>query len=420
MTARTVFDKTRTPLRIWLAAIRYVVNQKQGVTALGLKRVLGLGSYQTAWAMLHRLRRAMIRPGRERLHGVVEVDESFIGRSRPNKTRDTKQTQSSKIQRSLVMIAVEIKEPKGFGRIRLQRVTNRSEQAVLPFVLDSVEPGSIVRTDGSEAYRNLSKHGYQREKTVMLGADDPAHVAMPGVHRVAALLKRWLLGTHQGAVQPKQLGYYLDEFTFRFNRRTSRSRGLLFYRMLQQALVTEPVTYAQIVGKDKHNIQGVVELSGYPLHAYSITGTHGTDNTSSAQRPGASPATRPGLRVGRRPWRPPTPCPSAAQQRCTRPLARFGHHVARYEDAALVIESSQLLANLASGGGNALSDQTTTVETYRRVDDPKVGPMIQMIMEISDPGHLTGQWIVSWLKIFDPDGLDFIEVDCRLPLSPGS
>ena len=254
VTARTVFDKTRTPLRIWLAAIWYVVNQKQGVTALGLKRVLGLGSYQTAWAMLHRLRRAMIRPGRERLHGVVEVDESFIGRSRPNKTRDTKQTQSPKIQRSLVMIAVEIKEPKGFGRIRLQRVTNRSEQAVLPFVLDSVEPGSIVRTDGSEAYRNLSKHGYQREKTVMLGADDPAHVTMPGVHRVAALLKRWLLGTHQGAVQPKQLGYYLDEFTFRFNRRTSRSRGLLFYRMLQQALVTEPVTYAQIVGKDKHNI----------------------------------------------------------------------------------------------------------------------------------------------------------------------
>ena len=125
---------------------------------------------------------------------------------------------------------------------------------MLPFVLDSVEPGSIVRTDGSEAYRNLSKHGYQREKTVMLGADDPAHVTMPGVHRVAALLKRWLLGTHQGAVQPKQLGYYLEEFAFRFNRRTSRSRGLLFYRMLQQALVTEPVTYAQIVGKDKHNI----------------------------------------------------------------------------------------------------------------------------------------------------------------------
>lgn len=258
VTAGTVFDKTRTPLRSWLAAVWYITNQKQGVTALGLQRVLGLGSYQTAWAMLHRLRRAMIRPGRERLSGIVEVDESFIGRSPPNKTRDTKQKQQlaerRTAQRSIIVIAVEIKEPKGFGRIRLQRVADRSEKAVLPFVLDSIEPGSVVRTDGSEAYRKLPKHGYRREKTVLLGADDLAHVTMPGVHRVAALLKRWLLGTHQGAVQPKQLDYYLDEFTFRFNRRTSRSRGLLFYRMLEQALVTDPVTYAEIAAKAKHNM----------------------------------------------------------------------------------------------------------------------------------------------------------------------
>jgi len=258
VTAGTIFDKTRTPLRNWLAAVWYVVNQKQGVNALGLQRVLGLGSYQTAWAMLHRLRRAMIRPGRERLHGVVEVDECFIGRFPPNSSRNTKKKQKLTEQRkakcSIVMIAVEIKQPKGFGRIRLQRVTNKSEKAVLPFVFDVIEPGSLVRTDGSEAYRRMDRRGYRRERTVMLGASDPAHVTMPGVHRVAALLKRWLLGTHQGAVQPKQLDYYLDEFTFRFNRRTSRSRGLLFYRMLEQALVTKPVTYAQIAGKDKHNI----------------------------------------------------------------------------------------------------------------------------------------------------------------------
>lgn len=258
VTAGTIFDKTRTPLRSWLAAVWYIVNQKQGVNALGLQRVLGLGSYQTAWTMLHRLRRAMIRPGRERLHGLVEVDEVFIGRTPPNKTRDTKRKQRLRKelaeQRSLVMVAIEIKEPKGFGRIRLQRVTNKSETAVLPFVLDAVEPGSVVRTDGSAAYRKLQKQGYQREMTVQLGAEDPAHVTMPGVHRVAALLKRWLLGTHQGAVRPEQLDYYLDEFVFRFNRRTSRSRGLLFYRMLEQALVTEPVTYAQIARKEKHNI----------------------------------------------------------------------------------------------------------------------------------------------------------------------
>jgi transposase-like protein len=258
VTAGTIFDKTRTPLRSWLAAVWYIVNQKQGVNALGLQRVLGLGSYQTAWTMLHRLRRAMVRPGRDRLHGLVEVDEVFVGREPPNKTRNTKRKQRLRKelagQRSIVMVAIEIKERKGFGRIRLQRVTNKSEKAVLPFVLDAVEPGSVVRTDGSAAYRKLEKRGYQREMSVQLGAEDPAHVTMPGVHRVAALLKRWLLGTHQGAVRPAQLDYYLDEFVFRFNRRTSRSRGLLFYRMLEQALVTEPVTYAQITQKQKHQI----------------------------------------------------------------------------------------------------------------------------------------------------------------------
>lgn len=258
VTAGTIFDKTRTPLRSWLAAMWYVVNQKQGVNALGLQRVLGLGSYQTAWAMLHRLRRAMIRPGRERLHGLVEVDECWVGPSPPNALRLTKKKQQliekRKAQRMIVMVAIEIKEPKGFGRIRLQRVTNKSEKAVLPFVMEVVEPGSVVRTDGSAAYRKLDKRGYRREETVIAGAEDPAHVIMPGVHRVASLLKRWLLGTHQGAVRPEQLDYYLDEFAFRFNRRTSRSRGLLFYRMLEQALVTGPVTYAQITRKRKHNI----------------------------------------------------------------------------------------------------------------------------------------------------------------------
>ncbi len=258
VTAGTVFDKTRTPLRSWLAAVWYVVTQKQGVNALGLQRVLGLGSYQTAWALLHRLRRAMIRPGRERLHGLVEVDECWVGPSPPKALRLTKKKQQlikkRRAQSKIVMVAVEIKEPTGFGRIRLQRVADKSEQGVLPFVLDAVEPGSVVRTDGSAAHRKLEQHGYRCEMTVMLGAKDPAHVTMPGVHRVASLLKRWLLGTHQGAVRSEQLDYYLDEFTFRFNRRSSRSRGLLFYRMLEQALVTEPVTYAQITRKAKHKI----------------------------------------------------------------------------------------------------------------------------------------------------------------------
>ncbi len=256
VTAGTIFDKTRTSLRSWFAAVWYITNQKQGVTALGLQRVLGMGSYQTAWMMLHRLRRAMIRPGRERLNGVVEVDESFVGRSAANKRRVGKQAKrladQYNMRRSIIAIAVEIKEPKGFGRVRLRRIPDTSEASLLPFIQDSIEPGSNVRTDGSWAYRALRENGYRRDKKVMAGADDPAHVSMPGVHRVAALLKRWLLGTHQGSVRPHQIDAYLDEFAFRFNRRSSRSRGLLFYRLLEQAVVTEPVTYGQIVGDAKH------------------------------------------------------------------------------------------------------------------------------------------------------------------------
>lgn len=258
VTAGTVFDKTRTSLRSWLAAVWYITNQKQGVTALGLQRVLGLGSYQTAWTMLHRLRRAMIRPGRQRLSGVVEVDECFIGRTtlkkKVVKKRNKKPVNQQDKRNMIIAIAVEIKLTKGFGRIRLRRIAKPSQVALLPFIKDSIEPGSIVHTDGSAAYRSLPKNGYRRMKTVMQGNEKPAHVSMPGVHRVAALLKRWLLGTHQGAISPKQLDHYLDEFTFRFNRRTSRSRGLLFYRLLQQAMATEPVTYGQIVGGSKHKI----------------------------------------------------------------------------------------------------------------------------------------------------------------------
>ena len=247
VTAGTIFQKTRTPLRSWFAAVWYVTNQKSGVSALGLKRVLGVRSYQTAWAMLHRLRRAMVRTGRERLSGMVEVDEIYVGGADVGTTR----APSPESKKSIVAVAIEMHEPKGFGRIRLRRIPDASERSLLPFVRDSIEPGSIVHTDGSFAYRSLREHGYIHHRTVVSNAEDPAHVLLPGVHRIASLLKRWLLGTHQGSVQAKQLDYYLDEYTFRFNRRTSNSRGLLFYRLLEQTVVTEPVTYEQIVAQDE-------------------------------------------------------------------------------------------------------------------------------------------------------------------------
>jgi transposase-like protein len=250
-----VFDKTRTPLRSWFAAAWYVTNQKHGVSALGLQRTLGMGSYQTAWAILHRLRRAMVRPGRERLSGVVEVDETYVGG--PARTRSGKRPRVGArlrprplrdLAKATVAIAVEVKEPKGLGRVRLQRIADASEEALLPFVCNSIEPGAVVHTDGSFAYRSLTGQGYLHDRTVRSSDPEPAHVAMPAVHRVASLLKRWLLGTHQGSFHPRHLDYYLDEFTFRFNRRTSRSRGLLFYRLLEQAIVTDPLPYRGIVG----------------------------------------------------------------------------------------------------------------------------------------------------------------------------
>ena len=247
VTAGTLFDKTRTPLRVWFGATWYVTNQKQGVSALGLQRVLGLSSYQTAWTILHRLRRAMVRPGREQLSGKVEVDETYVAITERGKPRSVV-GRKSHTTKTLVAIAVELLEPKGFGRIRLRRIPLDSERYVLPFVRDTVAPGSTVHTDGSPAYRSLAQQGYLHERHVMKGSGSPAHASMPGVHRVAALVKRWLLGTHHGAVQPDQLDCYLDEFVFRFNRRTSCSRGMLFYRLLQQAVVNEPVTYQDIVG----------------------------------------------------------------------------------------------------------------------------------------------------------------------------
>ena len=246
VTAGTIFDKTRTPLKVWLAAAWYLTNQKQGVSALGLQRVLGLGSYQTAWTMLHRFRRAMVRPDRERLKGVVEVDETCLAIADRKRTEPPARGKG-KTDKISVVVAVEMLEPKGFGRIRLRRIAKESTEFVLPFVQASVEPGAKVRTDGSGIYRSLHSLGYVHERAVQLGSVVAPHVSMAGVHRVASLIKRWILGTHHGSVQPEHLDAYLDEFVFRFNRRTSSSRGMLFYRLMQQAVVTDPVTYADIV-----------------------------------------------------------------------------------------------------------------------------------------------------------------------------
>lgn len=242
--AGTIFQGTRKPLKLWFQAIWYVTSQKFGGNALGLKRVLGLNSYQTAWSWLHKMRRAMVIPGWSLLSGRVEVDETLIG----GKDQGGKRGRGAG-KKSIVVIAIEVLEPMGFGRVRMQRILDLSEDRLIPFIRDSVSTGSNVLTDSWPGYNCLEQFGYVHKKVNLSDSGDPAHVSLPGVHRVASLLKRWLLGTHQGAVSEKHLDYYLDEYTFRFNRRTSNARGLLFYRLLEQAVRETPTTFKEIVGK---------------------------------------------------------------------------------------------------------------------------------------------------------------------------
>jgi transposase-like protein len=239
VTAGTIFQDTRKPLRLWFRAIWYVVNQKNGVSALGLQRVLGLGSYRTAWTWLHKLRCAMVRPGRDRLSGTVEVDETYVGGKKPGKRG------RGADGKTLVVVAVEDKGNR-LGRIRLRRLADASAESLKGAVKESVAPGSVVRTDGWIGYAQLDSEDYIH--TLVRPNGNVGDNLLPLVNRVVALLKRWLQGTHQGAVHPSHLDYYLDEFTFRFNRRTSRSRGKLFYRLIQQAADIAPVTGHDIRG----------------------------------------------------------------------------------------------------------------------------------------------------------------------------
>ena len=235
--AGTIFQDTHKSLTLWFRAIWWVTSQKSGASALGLQRVLGLGGYQTAWAWLHKLRRAMVRPGRDRLTGRVEVDETYLGGVKPGKRG------RGAAGKALIVVAAQEDGP-GIGRIRMRRIPDASAGSLQPFLVEAIASGSVVHTDGWDGYTGLDRRGYVHQVTVRKAG---ATQLLPRVHRVVALLKRWLLGTHQGAVSPAHLDYYLDEFTFRFNRRTSRYRGKLFFRLVQQAVAVEPIPYARMV-----------------------------------------------------------------------------------------------------------------------------------------------------------------------------
>lgn len=236
VTAGTIFNRTRKPLPIWFEAVWHLCGQKNGGSALAFQRSLGMRRYETAWTWLHRLRRSMVVPGRNRLSGEVEVDETFVGGIRHGvRGRGAE-------GKTLVLIAAEMRGV-AIGRIRLRVIPDATALTLCDAVASLVERGSNVVTDGWAAYSGLSLHGYAHT----VSRDN----VLPHVHRVAALLKRWLLGTHQGAVSHELLQFYLDEFVFRFNRRASNSRGLLFRRLLEQSVLHHPITNAQLLGHDR-------------------------------------------------------------------------------------------------------------------------------------------------------------------------
>ena len=245
VTAGTIFDKTRTPLTVWFTACWMFATEKDGVSALSLRRALEIGSLQTAWAMLHRLRSVLVRPGRDRLSGTVEVDETFIGGEEPGLSGGR-----ARGKKTLTGIAVEIREPKGIGRCRMAILRDASGASLVPFVADHVEPGARVITDAWAGYVGLKERGYLHEPRSQRAArahgDDPGEL-LPAVHKVASLAKRWLLSTHQGSFDQAHLPSYLNEFVFRFNRRRSRSRGMVFYRVLELAVGHGPVRYRELV-----------------------------------------------------------------------------------------------------------------------------------------------------------------------------
>ena len=240
VTAGTIFHRTRLPLQDWFRAMWWMTDQKHRPSALGLQRLLGLGSYRTAWLWLQKLRYAMVRPGWDRLGGQVEVDETYLGAVEAGAGRRHMRS------KALVAIAAQI-DGKGIGRIRLRRIPAASTSPLVAFVKHAVKPGSVVITDGWEAYAGLKQEGFKHRPRVISGSSKTASALLPRVRRVASLFKRWLLGTHQGALSRVQLDSYLDEFTFRFNRRTSRYRWKLFYRLVAQAVAVEPVPYSRLL-----------------------------------------------------------------------------------------------------------------------------------------------------------------------------
>lgn len=232
LTAGTIFHGTRKKLTLWFKALWWFTTRKAGINALTLKALLGLGSYDTAWTWLHKLRSCTIRDGREKLSGKVEVDEIYIGGRHSGK-------RGRGAEHKLAVVVATEKRGKKLGRVRLQVIENCSGKELIPFIKANVVSGSTVVTDGWKGYSSLDKKSYNHQQIFQVKAKNKESV-LPGVHMVASLIKRIYLGTYHGRLEKNYLQRYLDEYTFRFNRRNTKYVGKRFYRIVQQAVNTVP------------------------------------------------------------------------------------------------------------------------------------------------------------------------------------
>ncbi len=261
----TLFERSQLPLLTWFRAVWLVTSQKRGVSAATIQSELGIGSYKSAWVMHHNLRRAMLRHRHAKLSGRIEVDETYLGGPEPGKR--------GRGAAGKIIVAIAVEHPAdrdALGRVRMRVIPNLERPTLERFVRRTCTPGSLIVTDGFTSYSHLSEIGYEHERFSPHAEGDPTHIYMPGVHRIASMLKRWILGTHQGGIAVAYAYTYLEEFTFRFNRRYSRSRGLLFYRLMQLAIRTKPLSYDRLVWArrryfEKDEIRGVVPRSPVPV-----------------------------------------------------------------------------------------------------------------------------------------------------------
>ena len=238
--AGTVLQNSKKPITNWFKAMWWFTTRKSGVNAINLQDLLGLGSYETAWSWLQKLRGCTVRQGREKLSGKVEADEFYIGGQESGGKRGR-----AAEHKCAVAIAVE-KKGRKLGRVRLQVIDDCSQDSLHDFIDNTVQEKSNVVTDGWNGYCGLDKKGYQHDRELQKEFQDKDRV-LPGAHLVISLVKRLILGTFQGRFHKKHLQRYLDEFVFRFNRRSVSFVGKKFMRIAEQVMSTAPLPYRLII-----------------------------------------------------------------------------------------------------------------------------------------------------------------------------